>query len=50
MSPRWLLPELASIAVALVGLGVALYLLRGLFALYAASVGGLLHFRRTDVD
>ena len=33
MSRRWSLPDLAAVAVALVGLGVALYLLRGLFAL-----------------
>jgi hypothetical protein len=33
MLPRWSMLELASVAVALVGLGIALYLLRGLFAL-----------------
>jgi hypothetical protein len=31
--PPWSIEELALVAVALVGLGVALYLLRGLFAL-----------------
>jgi hypothetical protein len=33
MAPRWSMLELASVAVGLIGFGVALYLLRGLFAL-----------------
>jgi hypothetical protein len=32
MAQRWSLPDLAAVAVALVGLGVALYLLRGLLS------------------